>query len=668
MCERAERSHPTSRILQVLYILFFLALSVEGDKSQANITIANIVRYNGIGSNLGLVVWNDVGAQLAVDLINKSPDILPNATIIIKRFNDLDPDYSHGGSGLTSALYSKFQIPHCTSVISAPDFNNPSNRPYYFSLLPNTGSGTALCILLKQWNVKRVALITDSGSPDLVSSFNECNIRIITLSTVADSTSIPEIINIGALIKHYDLRYIVLDAGSHTSGLVYFTFAAGNPAVSYYDSLLQMFVDNANTYTKPLGTLDPLGGLVHLTALEFWQVESLHYGTDIPEIRVSTEGAEFDELHDFADSKYRGFSGDPIKLHSEYGYVILFFEVSGLLVCGIDILVTLCFKHTKAVRSQIPSFNFITVIGAILGYSSSFLQFGRPTIGNCIGNAWLLSLCFVMVSASISLKNAKLGLIYNAKTKLPKIYMQETIWILLVSGFVIIDAIFLSIWTWKANIYPHNEYILIAYYVILGILCSYSAYMARNVTGIHSNSSYTFIIVLSTAIFLTIGELISSSSSSTISKIFEMDMTVTIKLLLKHKSSVRASITGIYSSKIQAPSRQQSSARIKSKNNNEVVDIKSKRKASEAVGSLQRKILVKGVKVVFNDNRYWSEWVTAICVVTKIGNGRIKAFRLAETDCPYCSGPIPEISIDFTAVEKAEGFMSEIAKYKKELQ
>ncbi|KAJ3286515.1 hypothetical protein HDU79_006432 [Rhizoclosmatium sp. JEL0117] len=110
----------------------------SADKSQTNITIAflgpylaypgvrlngslvtayptfasNIVRYNGVTSSLGLAIWCDIGAQIAVDMINKSPNILPNATIIVKRFNDLDPVFSRSRSGYGMQVAMKIQEEH----------------------------------------------------------------------------------------------------------------------------------------------------------------------------------------------------------------------------------------------------------------------------------------------------------------------------------------------------------------------------------------------------------------------------------------------------------------------------------------------------------------------------------------------------------------------------
>ncbi|ORY41366.1 hypothetical protein BCR33DRAFT_787090 [Rhizoclosmatium globosum] len=250
-------------LCSIISSLLCLTGVTSADKSQTNITIAflgpylafpgvklngslvtayptfasNIVRYNGVASSLGLAIWCDIGAQIAVDMINKSPNILPNATIIVKRFNDLDPVFSRGGSGygmqvamkiqeehpdvvavyggngitqtlLSSSLYSIFKIPHCTSMVSSERFDNENKRPYYFSLLANTGSGSAICLLLNRWNVKRVGFITESGSADLVTSFNRCNVRIVSLSKVENDISVSEIVRIGNLLEYYDIRFV----------------------------------------------------------------------------------------------------------------------------------------------------------------------------------------------------------------------------------------------------------------------------------------------------------------------------------------------------------------------------------------------------------------------------------------------------------------------------
>ncbi|ORY41367.1 hypothetical protein BCR33DRAFT_718973, partial [Rhizoclosmatium globosum] len=103
---------------------------------------------------------------------------------------------------------------------------------------------------------------------------------------------------------------------------------------------------------------------------------------------------------------------------STLGYAILFFEVSGLLTCALDLFVTVWFRHLTVVRSQIISFSCLIIFGAALGFSSSFFEIGVPSLSSCLGGMWFYSLSFTIISVSISVKNTKLGLIFNAKTKL----------------------------------------------------------------------------------------------------------------------------------------------------------------------------------------------------------------------------------------------------------
>ncbi|KAJ3286518.1 hypothetical protein HDU79_006435 [Rhizoclosmatium sp. JEL0117] len=82
-----------------------------------------------------------------------------------------------------------------------------------------------------------------------------------------------------------------------------------------------MFVDTANTYTKPLGktyspsTLDPLAGLVAFDCIGVLAsgISAVMKQTS-PKYVSQRKAQNLMNYTTFADSKYRGFSGDPIKL------------------------------------------------------------------------------------------------------------------------------------------------------------------------------------------------------------------------------------------------------------------------------------------------------------------------------------------------------------------
>ncbi|KAI9345344.1 periplasmic binding protein-like I [Obelidium mucronatum] len=224
------------------------------------VTAANVESYTWVYDDMSFFYWNDVGAQIAIDQINKNQTLFPNTTIVIKRFNDFDPHFldSPGNSagyaiqiaqeiqqdhpdvaaifgglmtGTTLKTAEIYKLPYCTAYQLSSRFLDRNLYPYYMSMTANSGMAESFCLILHQWNVKRVGLITSTGSKEIIAGFGACGIHIVTLSKIDTHVTLKEMKEIGGLLKYYDIRYVVLDSDPATSGFVYFALATLNMTV-----------------------------------------------------------------------------------------------------------------------------------------------------------------------------------------------------------------------------------------------------------------------------------------------------------------------------------------------------------------------------------------------------------------------------------------------------
>ncbi|KAI9337478.1 periplasmic binding protein-like I [Obelidium mucronatum] len=158
---------------------------------QLNITFMSDMKNWGLKS---WWFWNQMGAQFAIENINRNPNILPNTTIKIKRFNDHCKRGDCGGSAMTTAkeihenhpdviavfgdffgrtvkssagVYSQFQLPFCCGSAAVNALLDKTRYPFYIQTITISGWGKALFRLLDFWNVKRVAIISDQAQRKL---------------------------------------------------------------------------------------------------------------------------------------------------------------------------------------------------------------------------------------------------------------------------------------------------------------------------------------------------------------------------------------------------------------------------------------------------------------------------------------------------------------------
>ncbi|KAJ3020319.1 UNVERIFIED_CONTAM: hypothetical protein HDU68_010242 [Siphonaria sp. JEL0065] len=141
----------------------------------------------------------DSCVQIAVNLLNSNPNILPNTTIKIKRFNDFDSKFpSSLGAGYAAQVAMDIHQNHQDVVAVFGDIYADVTSIGYIS---------------------RVRI-------GLRRSFEMCGIQVVTQSRVKENMPVAAIEEIGSTLAYYDVRYIILDAGSLINGQIYFTLAA----------------------------------------------------------------------------------------------------------------------------------------------------------------------------------------------------------------------------------------------------------------------------------------------------------------------------------------------------------------------------------------------------------------------------------------------------------
>ncbi|KAJ3296814.1 hypothetical protein HDU79_005606 [Rhizoclosmatium sp. JEL0117] len=171
---------------------------------QSSLKLANI-DISGYGNDGG-TYFTDLMMQIAVKMINENPYILPNTTVILRRFNDMDPTRHIGNNvstvttgfatitameigkqkdlfGLVSAEYSSvlnyvgeltsvYKIPTCGLSQLSPRFSDKNLYPYFFRMISgmtgSSGLGNNYVKLFRSWNVSRVGIIVQQ---DVIYSY-----------------------------------------------------------------------------------------------------------------------------------------------------------------------------------------------------------------------------------------------------------------------------------------------------------------------------------------------------------------------------------------------------------------------------------------------------------------------------------------------------------------
>ncbi|KAI9345229.1 periplasmic binding protein-like I [Obelidium mucronatum] len=190
-------------------------------------------------------------------MINLSNRILPNTSIIVKRFDMLN---RHGeytiGSAISTAMeianehpdvvavfgelfgeitsysaqvYGHYKLPFCGSSQVSAKLLNRVKYPYYFQARSISGYGDTLGLLLQSWGVSRVALVSSTSVSDITSNCHafmdvaeKYGIEIVAAISFANGNNVDQI---ARTLSSVDARYIILCLGQSTTAAVYYSLA-----------------------------------------------------------------------------------------------------------------------------------------------------------------------------------------------------------------------------------------------------------------------------------------------------------------------------------------------------------------------------------------------------------------------------------------------------------
>ncbi|KAI9345358.1 periplasmic binding protein-like I [Obelidium mucronatum] len=652
--------------------------------------------YDNDSSNLKSFFWEQLMVSFAIEDVNNDATVFPNTTIHVKRFNSFDLK-NRGASGYAaqvareifedhkdviatvgaiSPLFQELQsynnIPTCGVGKSNPEFLNKQNYPYYFSTQSFSGSTRAVASLLSYWNITRIALITDTGSQELINVLQRRGIQIVYKYN-AKKVSADGIEDMGNFIQYYDARYIVLDTRSDVGGLIYFTLSALKLAVGpkfVWLALKPPLPMPQGEQIFGVESSKSLKGLILLAAANEPSpyIGEMYKGLENQLNRiVSSFGVTFNETHRFyprngpaaydcaqlltrgiyktmlrnkmsvrmlasggagslfnftafVNTGYNGFTGNPVRLnrqtgelsatplvfyaddnyqyklfgvftqpnatsvnnrsntstqwtsenqtngnwsrsamifesvagvkpvffdgttnmpddgrevptvftdsiippYSEIGIKLQVFEGLGFALCALYLAVLIKFRTLKAVKAGSVKFTFITILGALLEYSTNELHLNYPSSTKCYLSVWFKLMGFIFIFASAIVKNRRIYLIYSG-FKLTKKKASDWYNLLLLCFPVGLEIILLTGWTVFSNItiqkserpdalvreftctygYPYSqiglifENILTCYNALIFLATLVVTVKLQNVSGIHSEFSYLVIVTSS---------------------------------------------------------------------------------------------------------------------------------------------------------------------------
>ncbi|KAI9340277.1 periplasmic binding protein-like I [Obelidium mucronatum] len=225
-----------------------------------------------------------------------------------------------------------------------------------------------------------------------------------------------------------------------------------------------------------------------------------------------------------------------LDLTSTTGQVTRVLQFIGWLVCSCDMILVVMNRSNIIVRSSSVSFTALILVGAAIGYGGSSFIYGKPTPSSCLGSMWLPSLSFSIVASALIVKNARVAVIYAAKTRLPKIILTNWLSLLVFGCFMGVEMILLAFWSSLSKIHIKTihttslqreflcsygstagtilEKSILVYHVLLVLTGICICVVIRNLNGIHSEMTYLTVILASTSLFTIINWLLQASSPS----------------------------------------------------------------------------------------------------------------------------------------------------------
>ncbi|KAJ3015015.1 UNVERIFIED_CONTAM: hypothetical protein HDU68_012927 [Siphonaria sp. JEL0065] len=340
--------------------------------------------------------WNQQAMQFAIDFINNDPTVLANTTIKIKTFNNHELAYKNGSPGKAISVAKEIvenhkgvfestipyliqdvvAIPQCTGSVFLTSLWDRNIYNYYFQTIALTGYAQSIGLLLRKWNVKRIAMMDVRPFSD---PFSDCGyisrvlekegFKILTRIDVGKKVDLEYITK---ALGQVDARYIMLCGAVAGNAQIYFELAhrkqyvgpgyvwlmdnmpfSSNPddverwGPDYYKNARGIFQTfGMNTYTQQMLDQEtdllkaindfqaPWGAAFDKLTVESWFnilqmyecprifANGLNNLLKNPEFTLKmAENRELQEYMNytlFMDTGYRGILGDPLQL-SEKG-------------------------------------------------------------------------------------------------------------------------------------------------------------------------------------------------------------------------------------------------------------------------------------------------------------------------------------------------------------
>ncbi|KAJ3070600.1 hypothetical protein HDU98_006354 [Podochytrium sp. JEL0797] len=284
--------------LGILDSYSYASLGVPLNSSTVPEFLNNNTQVDLNGSD-GFTYINDIAIQAAVNMINNNPLILPNTTVIIRRFNDLDPalNISPYSSQLTNGFATQMMI------------NNVEQRAGGFQDI-----GINYVRLLQFWNVTRVALVTQFDDPtsaiifytvadNIQSALEKHGIRVLAECIGPVTLAQTDITSIGNCLKLVDARFIVVNGIPEWIAQAY-----------YYLGTLHGLVDSEHVWISPRQPA-VYGDPTQIFGPTYWQLMK-GYVNFSPGTGVVTSGYDIETEFDCAmtlmyglDQVLRGVAG-----------------------------------------------------------------------------------------------------------------------------------------------------------------------------------------------------------------------------------------------------------------------------------------------------------------------------------------------------------------------
>ncbi|KAJ3409425.1 hypothetical protein HDV05_004446, partial [Chytridiales sp. JEL 0842] len=237
-------------------------------------------------------------------------------------------------------------------------------------------------------------------------------------------------------------------------------------------------------------------------------------------------------------SRNSSYSYQDIELSSSEGKILVVFEVVGLLLALLSIIITVAYRQEKIIRSAAPPFLLLLIIGSMLSFISNSLYIGSLTTAKCQAEMFLKLTAFAMIFGALIVKNYRIHLLFSRRklstSKMAKLeYMMAAYAVI-----IIIEEILLILWatllkpsavtfesaktlsygsmcqiqsatSTRANIIVGFLY---GYNILLLVLTLYVSYLVRRVSESYRESILLLILVMS--ISIVFGTVQSSSSTA----------------------------------------------------------------------------------------------------------------------------------------------------------